>query len=488
MNRPLIVGSFVLTALALFATGLFMIGNRHEAFARHAEFYVEFSNLSGIAKGAKVQVAGMDAGEVLDVRIPASPTTKFRVRLRINEALRGLVRTDSVVTIYTEGVVGNKFLSIGVGTAQAPAAAPEATLASKETTELSALLDQAKGTITDIDATVRNANSLITNADQLMTTVGGNLNSALSNASQLVTTVGGNLNSTLNEVKTTVGNANDVVVGLKEGKGPAGMILRDEALAAQIRKAVTNAQGATDALSHAAERASSLVADIQSRSFPQKIDETLASVKDTVSNLNATSKQVRQTVSDFTGPDEKGVTAAENLRESLSNVDTATANMADDTEALKHNFFLRGFFRSRGYFSLDRLSPDLYRKDRLFSRPDNRRAWLQADELFQLTADGAEQLTHKGRTLLNVTVAQYGATILQSPLVIEGYSDATDAAQRLATSRTRAILVRNYVQNHFQLDPSTIGSVALENQPPAGLDRGDWNGIAIVMLNSSRHR
>jgi phospholipid/cholesterol/gamma-HCH transport system substrate-binding protein len=162
--------------------------------------------------------------------------------------------------------------------------------------------------------------------------------------------------------------------------------------------------------------------------------------------------------------------------------------MADDTEALKHNFFLRGFFRSRGYFNLDRLSPDLYRKDRIFSRADNRRAWLHADELFQLTADGTEQITQKGRTLLNVTVAQYGATILQSPLVIEGYSDTADAAQRLATSRTRAILVRNYLQNHFQLDPRTIGSVALENHPPAGLDRADWNGIAIVILNTSRHR
>ena len=161
--------------------------------------------------------------------------------------------------------------------------------------------------------------------------------------------------------------------------------------------------------------------------------------------------------------------------------------MADDTEALKHNFFVRGFFRSRGYFNLDRLSPDLYRKDRIFSRTDNRRAWLNADELFQLTADGAEQLTQKGRTLLNVTVGQYGATILQSPLVIEVYSDTADAAQRLAGSRTRAILVRNYLQNHFQLDPSTIGSVALENQPPAGLDRDDWNGVAIVIM-SSRHR
>ena len=40
----------------------------------------------------------------------------------------------------------------------------------------------------------------------------------------------------------------------------------------------------------------------------------------------------------------------------------------------------------------------------------------------------------------------------------------------------------------WKLDPSTIGSVALENHPPGGLDRGDWNGIAIVILDPSRHR
>jgi phospholipid/cholesterol/gamma-HCH transport system substrate-binding protein len=459
-----------LAGLALFATGLFMIGNRHEAFTQHAEFYTEFSNLSGIAKGAKVQVAGMDAGEVVDVWIPPSPASKFRVRLRINKTLHGLVRTDSVVTVDTEGVVGNKFLSISTGTAQAAAARPEATLASKEPTELSALLDQAKGTITDIDTTVRNANSLVTNA------------------SQLLTTVGGNLNSTLSEVKTTVGDADDIVVGLKEGKGPVGMLLRDEALAAQIRQTVTNAQNATVELNHAAEHASSLVSDIQSRTFPQKIDDTLASVKDTVGNLNATSKQVRQTVADFTGPDEKGMGAGENLRESLSNVNTATANMADDTEAIKHNFFFRGFFRSRGYFNLDRLSPELYRKDPLFSAADNRRAWLSANQLFQLGLGGVEELTRNGKALLDATVAQYGARILQSPLVIEGYSDSAEAAERLATSRTRSIFVRNYVRSHFQLEAAMIGSVALENRPPAGLDRASWNGIAIVILGSSRHR
>jgi phospholipid/cholesterol/gamma-HCH transport system substrate-binding protein len=107
VNRPMMVGVFVTAGLALLTTGLFMIGNRHEAFARHVELYADFANLSGITQGAKVQVAGMDPGQVQGVEIPDAPPAKFRVKIRITDELRGLVRTDSVVTIGTEGVVGN---------------------------------------------------------------------------------------------------------------------------------------------------------------------------------------------------------------------------------------------------------------------------------------------------------------------------------------------------------------------------------------------
>lgn len=37
------------------------------------------------------------------------------------------------------------------------------------------------------------------------------------------------------------------------------------------------------------------------------------------------------------------------------------ANLADDTEALKQNFFLRRFFKRRGHYNLDRMTPAQYR-------------------------------------------------------------------------------------------------------------------------------
>ena len=466
MNRSLMVGAFVTAGLALFTTGLFVIGNRHEAFARHIELYTEFSNVAGIAQGAKVQVAGMDAGQVLEVQIPDSPPAKFKVKVRINEKLRGLVRTDSVATIGTEGVVGNRFVAISAGSPNAPPAAADATLSGIEPTDISALLDQAKGAIKNIDTTVLNANKLVTNADGL------------------ITSLGGNLNSTVNEVKTTVSNANELVTGLQQGRGTAGMLLRDETLAEQVRQAVTNAQSATSELKGAAANAGALVSDLQSKGLPQKVDDTLKEVKQTATNLNAASKDIRQTVTDFTRPDEGGRTAAVTLRESLSNVNVAAANMADDTEALKHNFLLRGFFRKRGYYNLAALSPEPYRKNPLFTAQNNDRAWLSADQLFRGGARGQEELTTHGKSVLNAALAAYGGRLFQSPIIVEGYSDSDDGGGRATVSRLRSMLVRDYLQSHYHLDSNNLGTVFLEDRPPDGSGHTQWNGVAIVLLRA----
>jgi phospholipid/cholesterol/gamma-HCH transport system substrate-binding protein len=459
MNRNFIVGLFVVAGLLLFTVGLFMIGNRHEAFTHHIDYYAEFVDLSGLTKGSKVQVAGMDAGQIVEVKVPNSPSGRFRVKIQIDDVLHGLVRTDSIATIATEGVVGNTFLLIHPGSTAAPAALSQATLVSKEPTELADLLEQGKGVLTDLDGTVRNANGLLTS-------------------------VGGNLNSTLNGVRTTVANVNDVVVDVKAGRGAAGMLLHDDALAAQIRQTVTNAQEASVSLNDLSGHANTLMTDFQSRHLPQKIDNALGSVGSAASNMDATSRQILRTISEATGPDIQGLTAGTNLSETLSNTNAATANMADETEALKHNFLIRGFFRQRGYYNLAQLSPDQYRKDKVFTSTSNIRAWLPASELFESGADGSERLTTQGKSLLDNTIAQYGDSFLQSPIVIEGYWDRRGAAEQFARSRNRAILVRRYLQYHYQLDASHLGIVALQNIPPSGLGHPTWDGVCVVTVRS----
>ncbi len=57
---------------------------------------------------------------------------------------------------------------------------------------------------------------------------------------------------------------------------------------------------------------------------------------------------------------------------------------------------------------------------------------------------------------------------------------------RLAASRHRAILVRNYLQSRFNLDTNRVGMVALENRPPEGSSHTNWNGVVIVLLKVKR--
>src|ERR1035438_2023201 len=96
--KPWGIGLFLVIGFGLFTAILFVIGNRHEAFSRHMEIYSEFSNLSGVANGAKVRVSGLDAGEVKQIEIPESPSAKFRLRLQVQTKLRGMIRKDSVVS------------------------------------------------------------------------------------------------------------------------------------------------------------------------------------------------------------------------------------------------------------------------------------------------------------------------------------------------------------------------------------------------------
>jgi phospholipid/cholesterol/gamma-HCH transport system substrate-binding protein len=452
-NRNFLIGMFVLIGLTLFAVGLFLVGKKHGTFARHVEFYTEFKNLNGITNGSKVKVAGMDAGQIVAVGVPDNPSSRFRIKLEINETLRGLVRTDSVATIATEGVVGGTFLLVGSGSPQAPAATPLTTLPSREPVEMSALLEHGLVLLKDADTNVNK--------------------------------VGAKVDETLDGVKTTVANANDVVVGLKQGRGPAGMLLKDETVASNIRQSVTNAKDATATLHKASGRVDGMAADIQSRGVTKKVDETVSSARDAAASINASSKQVHQTIAAATKPDNQGVDAGTNIRETLSNVNSASANMSQGSEALKHNFFLRGYFKRRGYYSLANLTPDGYRKDRIFTNPANERAWFSATELFTRESN-VEVLSSEGKKLLDAAMDKFGESVFDRPIVIEGYSNgadpANDPADPVSSSRHRAILVRLYLQNRFQLYPSNLGIVALQSSPPGGLVHSEWDGICLVFL------
>lgn len=448
-RRFLAVGLFIIAGVTLFSLGIFLIGNRHEAFSHHVLLYTDFSDLDGVTKGSKVQVAGMDAGQVTKIDVPDSPNGHFRVEMKVDDQFNGLIRIDSVVTVDTEGVVGNTFLTIHPGSAGAAIASANSVLESKPPISLSDLLNHGLGVMNDADATMKQ--------------------------------LGGKLNVALDGVNGAVGNANDLLVGVKEGRGTAGMLFRDDAVAAQIRETLTSVQSTTSNLNQASVQVKSMVADIQQRQLPQKLDDTVSKITSASSQADAAIGQVRQSVAEALGPDANGVSAARNINETLSNINAATGNMAEDTEALKHNFFFRGFFNQRGYYNLTSLSPQEYRRSKLFSRARSPRAWLDATSLFQHGPHDTEELSPDGKISIDAAVTSMGDAIFKYPIVIEGYSDLSEPADAISSSYARAQMVRSYLEARYPFVAKNVGVMPLSATPPPGMNHDRWSGICILL-------
>ena len=208
----------------------------------------------------------------------------------------------------------------------------------------------------------------------------------------------------------------------------------------------------------------------------------MASVKNAARNIDGTSQQLHQTLAEALGPDDQGINVSANIRQSLSNLNQATGNMAEDTEALKHSFFFRGFFKRRGYYNLNHLPPDQYRRDKVFVNPANRREWLSGEDLFQPGADGLETLSIAGKKRIDAAVAQFADSLVGGAVVVEGYSATQDRDEQFVRSRNRAILVSQYLRTHYHLDAQKIGAVSLRDEPPAGLIKDRWDGVCIVIF------
>jgi phospholipid/cholesterol/gamma-HCH transport system substrate-binding protein len=138
------VGVFVVAGVLLFAVGLFMIGDRQMAFAKKVTLYTEFKKITGLQPGAVVRVSGAKAGSITQILPPDTPSGKFRVEVQIVEELHQLVRTDSLATIETEGLVGGNYLGITTGSDTAPIVAPNTVIAGKEPPTATSIIEYAK--------------------------------------------------------------------------------------------------------------------------------------------------------------------------------------------------------------------------------------------------------------------------------------------------------------------------------------------------------
>jgi len=436
------VGVFVLGGLVLFAVGLFMIGDRQMAFAKKFTVYTEFTRITGLQPGAVVRVLGAKAGTITQILPPNMPSEKFRVKLELAETLHQLVRTDSIATIETEGLVGGSYLGIATGTDAAQPVPPESTIAGKEPFEISDLMQQMGDTITKVNATIDEMKGDVQSAVVAVADTMGNANA-------LITDVSGDVKMMAASGARISGDAAAIAEGIRNGKGLIGKLMTDDEL---YRRATTIAR--------------------QTEELTANARQVLAVAKDTLETFQSKDGPVQ------------GMTA--NVKQTMDGARAAMTGFAENMDALKHNFLVRGFFKDRGYFDLDDLSPAAYRQGVLTKGGDRQltRVWLPSDLLFELQQNlaGDERLSEEGKKRLDTAIAPFLEHLASGVVMVEGYAQQGTLDVRYVRSLARAASVRDYLIGRFQLDPQASGAMPLGSESTDSPGKAPWDGVALAVI------
>src|ERR1700685_3724083 len=118
MSRAARLGAFIVATLAILAVGVFIIGNKQYLFTSTYQLKAQFDNVEGLDAGGDVRIGGVHTGTVHNIVLPHKPGEKVTVIMDLGTSTHEIVKRDSVVTIETEGLLGNQYLAISFGSAR----------------------------------------------------------------------------------------------------------------------------------------------------------------------------------------------------------------------------------------------------------------------------------------------------------------------------------------------------------------------------------
>jgi phospholipid/cholesterol/gamma-HCH transport system substrate-binding protein len=359
MSRAARLGAFIVATLAILAAGVFIIGSKQYLFSSTYQLKAQFDNVEGLDAGGDVRVGGVHVGTVHDIVLPHKPGEKVTVVMDLGKSTHQIIKQDSVVSIETEGLLGNQYLAISFGSAGTADVRDGEIIASQPPLEMSDLLKKSSEILDGSQQAIQNATRATANLDSISAKI-------------------------------------------NNGYGTAGALVNDKKL---------------------------------------------------YNNLEQTSSAMRDT---------------------MVQAQAGATDFQENMEALKHNFFLRGYFKNRGYEDSTELAKNEI--ERLPEGTAVREFTYPAKQLFD-KQDSAKLKNQKslndgGEFLAN---NQFGFAVITASAGMEG-----DTEKDLVLTEARAMVVREYLVENFGFDDSQLKTLGLGKQTDANPDAG-WGTVRILI-------
>jgi phospholipid/cholesterol/gamma-HCH transport system substrate-binding protein len=164
------LGLFVLGGLTLFVLAVFIIGKQKNLFNPVFKLTSTFHNVSGLQVGNNVRFSGINVGTVDNIVIINDSTVRIDMLIR-NDVWK-FIKSDCMVSIGSEGLIGDKLLVISQGSADAPLAKVGQHLNSTEPIETDAIMKSLQVTAGNAEVITKQLAEIMTKINSGKGTLG----------------------------------------------------------------------------------------------------------------------------------------------------------------------------------------------------------------------------------------------------------------------------------------------------------------------------
>jgi phospholipid/cholesterol/gamma-HCH transport system substrate-binding protein len=283
------LGLFIIGGLALFVLAIFIIGKQQNLFNPVFRLSATFRNVSGLQVGNNVRFTGINVGTVDNIAIINDSTV--RVEMLIKKDVQPFIKADCEVAIGSEGLIGDRLLTISYGSPDAPIVNDGQQLASKEPIETDAII--------------------------------------------------ASLETTSESVEVVALQLAEIMTKINSGKGTLGRLIQDSVIAENINETIENFKTSSEGLDQTIEATKENVF-----AFMESLQKTAAKTEVASNQLGEIMVKVNSGQGTL-GMLIQDSTTAVHLTETILNLKESSEGLNENMEALKHNIFFRGYFKRK---------------------------------------------------------------------------------------------------------------------------------------------
>lgn len=238
------LGMFVISGLLLFILTIYFVGKQQNLFGATFNIKSQFKTVSGLKVGNNVRFSGIDVGTVSEIELITDSTVV--VNLLMEKGVQKYIKTDAMASIGSDGLMGDKVITISPGTSSNTIIKDDDFIKSKSTVEMEDLMNSVKTTLDNagiITAQLAEFTFSMNNGNGTL--------SKLMNDKKFANS----LQKTLANLEVSTNEFATFTTSMNNGKGVLSKLVSDEQLGIKLDSTMSNLQDGTKGLSENMEAA-----------------------------------------------------------------------------------------------------------------------------------------------------------------------------------------------------------------------------------------